>query len=322
MAPWRKVIATSRHAATTHEQLPRSEFDARRGLSYHPKVPNTWYALAFSAEVVAGAEAPLHVRALGQSFAVWRTSAGVLVVQSAICPHAGANVAAGGRVDKDQITCPFHGWRFGADGAVTHVPGADSSAPCRISRGLRTYPSTDWAGIAMVYFHADAAPDAPPEWALPSHVSAQLAAERWAPLTRVDLGPLPLVPLDWVDQSTDYAHFHTLHAQPLVPWTTAPLPRWLQALLRIEIRHALELYLANSEEWGAVLEAGTHVSPASGLPLACAGEQLLFFTDAVVVRMRGQDLESTRSQTLEMYAGPAIMCVGGSGRTGSAAVTN
>lgn len=83
---------------------PRAEFDQRRGSSYPQGVPNTWYAVAFSEEVRAGAEAPLHIRAFGQALAVWRTKEGRLVVQSAFCPHLGANLAVGGRITDDCLT--------------------------------------------------------------------------------------------------------------------------------------------------------------------------------------------------------------------------
>ncbi len=49
-----------------HVNAPRVDFDRRRGTTYPSGVPNTWYAICFSEEVVVGATAPMHVRALGQ----------------------------------------------------------------------------------------------------------------------------------------------------------------------------------------------------------------------------------------------------------------
>ena len=107
--------------------------------------PNTWYALCFSGDVAAGSGKPLHVRACGQSFVVWRCADGKLVVQAAFCPHQGANLAAGGAITGDDcIVCPFHGWRFNAEGSVKYVPAAEEPCKEQPSRRLRTFPSQDW----------------------------------------------------------------------------------------------------------------------------------------------------------------------------------
>lgn len=119
----------------------------------------------------------------------------------------------------------FHGWRFSASGAVTLVPAA--ADPCKappLGRALRTFPAEDYCGMAMAYFHADAAAGAPPEFELPSAVRdqarrgkrekgkccarfktpsvplPQVSKEGWTLFKRVDLGPLPLSPIDWVEQ--------------------------------------------------------------------------------------------------------------------------
>ena len=92
-------IPVRRRVESSHAQLPRAEFDARRGAvsregisgpclctkcasppplgdqTFPPAVANSWYGLAFSEDVVVGAP-PLHVRAIGQSFALWRTTEG------------------------------------------------------------------------------------------------------------------------------------------------------------------------------------------------------------------------------------------------------
>jgi hypothetical protein len=52
----------------------------------------------------------------------------------------------------------------------------------------------------MVYFHADAGEGAAPEFPLPAHVHDQLAQEGWGKHLDVNLGRLPLSPVDWVDQ--------------------------------------------------------------------------------------------------------------------------
>lgn len=60
------------------------------------------------------------------------------------CPHRFAPLSAG-KVCDGQIECPYHGWRFSADGRCTRVPGTDlavgskpllESFPCCEAHGL------------------------------------------------------------------------------------------------------------------------------------------------------------------------------------------
>jgi hypothetical protein len=106
-------------------------------------------------------------------------------------------------------------------------------------------------------------------------------------------------------QAPDFAHFHELHSRPLIPWTTAPLPAWVDALLGLRIHHSLRLFFGEDPAWEE--EAAEHVSPRSGLPLVTADKRYLVFTDDVVVASRGTPMPKTRSKTIELYAGPAIM---------------
>jgi phenylpropionate dioxygenase-like ring-hydroxylating dioxygenase large terminal subunit len=288
-----------------HECAPRQQFDVRRGDSY-PAVPNTWYALAYSNELVAGDSKPLHVRALGQSFAVWRTKAGKLVVQEAWCPHQGANIAVGGNIKDDCIQCPFHNWKFSESGDVVFVPAAKYPEKPQPARKLRNFPSRDWCGLALVYFHADMKEGEQPEWFPPEHVENQIDGEKWQPLVKADFGLVALSPVDWVDQAGDHSHFHELHAELLIPWTTKPLPAFLRNWLNLRISHKVETYLADSEQW--LTSEAVKRKSEYGYPLACTGKQYIFFTDDVKVLRNNKPIESTGANTLEMYIGPAMMC--------------
>ena len=131
---------------------------------------------------------------------------------------------------------------------------------------------------------------------LPS-LTPQVSVEGWSLFKRIDLGPLPLSPIDWVEQvrrggaatyfapgphrlpplqAPDFSHFHELHALPLIPWTSRALPTWVQRMLPVRICHTLSLFWGDSEEWAA--ESQAFVSPRSGLPLGITGRQYMVFT--------------------------------------------
>lgn len=79
-----------------------------------PAIPNGWFAVAFSDEVKAGGVRPL--RYLGRELVLFRSSTGVASVLDAHCPHLGAHLGIGGGVVGETLACPFHGWRFDAQG--------------------------------------------------------------------------------------------------------------------------------------------------------------------------------------------------------------
>ena len=66
----------------------------------------------------------LQERALNQTFAMWRDrSTGNPVCHSAFCPHLGANLAAGDKINSEgRLVCPFHSWEFNPDGSVHSIP--------------------------------------------------------------------------------------------------------------------------------------------------------------------------------------------------------
>jgi nitrite reductase/ring-hydroxylating ferredoxin subunit len=46
----------------------------------------------------------------------YKTSTGDVKVYDAYCPHQGAHLGYGGRIEDDCIRCPFHGFYFGDEG--------------------------------------------------------------------------------------------------------------------------------------------------------------------------------------------------------------
>jgi phenylpropionate dioxygenase-like ring-hydroxylating dioxygenase large terminal subunit len=79
---------------------------------------NLWYVVAPSADLKTGL---LPVRLLGQPFVALRDDAGHARLLSDVCVHRGGSLSAGAKVGAT-VQCPYHGWRFGADGVCTHIP--------------------------------------------------------------------------------------------------------------------------------------------------------------------------------------------------------
>lgn len=68
---------------------------------------------------------PVGLTYFGEAVVLWRDSAGRVHAQEDRCQHRTAKLSAGW-ISKDEhgegLTCPYHGWRYGADGACVHIP--------------------------------------------------------------------------------------------------------------------------------------------------------------------------------------------------------
>jgi phenylpropionate dioxygenase-like ring-hydroxylating dioxygenase large terminal subunit len=124
----------------------------------HP-LPNGWFHLAYGDEVAPGTQKT--VRAFGQELVLFRSAAGVLAVADPFCPHLGAHLGHGGRVEGESLVCPFHGWRFGTDGACAEVPYSKRTPP---RAWLTIWPSVERNGAVYVWHHAE---DKPPFYEVP-----------------------------------------------------------------------------------------------------------------------------------------------------------
>lgn len=86
-----------------------------------PPYPNGWYGILESC-LLKVSEA-IFISCLGEQLVVYRTQNNKVFIVDAYCPHLGANLGVGGRVDGDCIVCPFHQWSFrGSDGKCAKIP--------------------------------------------------------------------------------------------------------------------------------------------------------------------------------------------------------
>ena len=68
-----------------------------------------WHPVATSAQLPASDCKPLRTRLLGESFVVFRNTAGQIGMLDELCMHRGASLALG-RVEDGAIRCLYHGW--------------------------------------------------------------------------------------------------------------------------------------------------------------------------------------------------------------------
>ena len=88
------------------------------------------------------AERPLKaVRLLGQDLILFRDTAGQWGLLDRDCPHRGADLAFA-RHEGDGVRCPFHGWKFDAQGRCLDTPAEPfGSTLCPVSYTHLTLPT-------------------------------------------------------------------------------------------------------------------------------------------------------------------------------------
>jgi phenylpropionate dioxygenase-like ring-hydroxylating dioxygenase large terminal subunit len=109
-----------------------------------PTYPVAWYLFGEAHEL---AHHPLTRRLIGREIVAFRTASGQVAVLDARCAHMNANLG-NGCVVGDTIRCPYHHWRYGADGRCVEIP-SQTSIPAFARQ--RAYPSLERHGLVFFF---------------------------------------------------------------------------------------------------------------------------------------------------------------------------
>ena len=112
-----------------------------------------WYFGALSKDLKPGALK--RIMLLGEPVLLGRMKSGEAFALRDICPHRGVPLSAGRAMSDDTVECPYHGWRFKADGVCSLIPslveGQDMD-PAGIK--VRSHPVREQDGLIWVYMPA------------------------------------------------------------------------------------------------------------------------------------------------------------------------
>jgi len=159
----------------------------------------SWYPVCLASDLAAGNVTGRDF--LGTRVVAWRDAAGKPVVQSAWCPHLGADLSVGQVVD-GRLRCAYHHWSFDRAGACADIPTGD-----RIPDAARifTYPAEEKWGLLWVFngerpdFDLPRIPDAEPDTIdLEAHARGERPWDTWIA----------------VSNGVDFQHLRTLHGLP------------------------------------------------------------------------------------------------------------
>lgn len=148
-----------------------------------------WHPVLKSEEL---RDKPVSVRVAGRELVVFRVPGGGLGALADRCPHRGARLGLG-HVEGGCVVCPYHGWRWAADGAGAS-PGNPKLKPRTESFDVVEKSSAVWVK------HANVAAPFP-----------RVDAEGWFEIGRFRrVAPAPLEIT--IDNFTEVEHTGTVHA--------------------------------------------------------------------------------------------------------------
>jgi 3-ketosteroid 9alpha-monooxygenase subunit A len=174
--------------------------------------PRGWFRAVYSSELDPGEVKRLEI--LGRELVAFRTESGEAAVTDPHCPHLGAHLGHGGKVEGEAIRCPFHHWEFGVDGACRKIPYAKRIPP---RAKLRTWPVSERNGMVMIYHDREGGD---PDFEVPE--LPELKDADWLP---VDVRQWT-VRGSWLDMNencVDNAHFKYIHGTDAIPSVEAEI---------------------------------------------------------------------------------------------------
>ena len=184
--------------------------------------PRGWFMIAEASEL--DTHKPLSVRFFGQDFALYRgRESGKVVLLDAYCPHMKTHLAApnktsyvvldggGTNVEGDGIRCPYHGWRFGADGKCDHIPYHEGQIPAAAK--VKSWPVVESLGAIWVWHDPEGGE---PEWDHPSLKEWNDPA--WVHWKFDHLGVLNQHPQEVIDNICDYGHLSPIHGSTVLKY--------------------------------------------------------------------------------------------------------
>ncbi|MCP4903564.1 MAG: Rieske 2Fe-2S domain-containing protein [bacterium] len=174
-----------------------------------PPYPRGWFAVSASTEL-ARSEVQHH-HYFGQELVLFRTEDGTAALFDAHCPHLGAHFGHGGRVEGNDLVCPFHGWSFGVDGACRSMPYGK-----RIPKTAqaRRWPLREKYGVILAW-HCPKGSE--PDWEMPEFDDSNWTAcisKRWE---------IAGHPQEVCENQADYGHFIFVHGTHFPRATAEPM---------------------------------------------------------------------------------------------------
>lgn len=188
-----------------------------------------WWPLALNKEL--GVQ-PLAVTLLDRRLVLWRNAAGDLVLMNDQCPHRGAQLSLG-HVQGDRLQCPYHGWRFDADGHCVEIPALPGFVPPQVHKACK-HPVMEqhgliWGTVGDAAYAPPALPELPARRLIYGPFDVATSAPR-AVENFLDTAHFAYVHRGWLGEAShpEVPHYdvtHTADGRPVIEAYKAWQPR-------------------------------------------------------------------------------------------------
>ena len=143
----------------------KAESDRLKPVTADPVLARHPMVLARSEDVT---DAPGRAELLGEAVVLWRSDSGLHAFRD-LCIHRGSALSLG-RVEGGELVCPYHGWRYGGDGACTRIPAQPAGAKVPTKARALSYRVQERYGLIWVAL--DSPNDETPAHEVPAYLEA------------------------------------------------------------------------------------------------------------------------------------------------------
>jgi nitrite reductase/ring-hydroxylating ferredoxin subunit len=183
-----------------------AELSTRERNPYYTCFPWGWYGVHYSDELAVGEVKPLHY--FDRPLVLWRDAEGGAHLMDAFCPHLGAHLGHGGRVEGLHLVCPFHHWHWDGAGRNACVPYGPRPHP---KARVGVYPTVERNGLVLCWYHPGGAP---PSFEIPEvpeyyddgysdyHKASWTIRTTWQ---------------ETAENGPDFVHLRSVHGTPVLP---------------------------------------------------------------------------------------------------------
>ena len=168
--------------------------------------PKSWYMIEYSDALAPGQVKPLQY--FGRDLVLFRGEDGQVRLLDAFCPHMGAHLGYGGKIEGNEIRCPFHAWKFDGSGTCTEIPYSDK-IPKRAK--IDPWHVIERNGLILAWCNEEGGD---PEWEIPE--VPEYASDEWTDYEKREW-KIKTHNIEMGENQVDSAHFRYLHGVTTVP---------------------------------------------------------------------------------------------------------
>jgi phthalate 4,5-dioxygenase len=131
-----------------------------------------WQPVLLTEELPEDGCPPVRVKVLSERLIAVRTPEGEYGLMDEFCAHRGISLFFG-RVEEGGIRCPYHGWKYSANGQAIDVPSELNNSEFCQNVKLRSYPLVKRGDLLWAYLGDPAHQPPLPEWEFATVPAAQ-----------------------------------------------------------------------------------------------------------------------------------------------------